>query len=87
MTFSMDDGGRGSELHKERTQGLTEAEKALFNDGYLFSTGDALNVIEHILDDTSMSDAEKVEAFGVVLGSMTLPVMLASLASGKNYLG
>jgi hypothetical protein len=76
----------GAELHAARTDGLTEAEKTIFNDGYLYASADAVDVISRVLQEPDLTDAERVEIFEEIAGQMSLPLLIASLASGKSYI-
>lgn len=84
--FDEDDAPTGAQLHAERTAGLSEAEKTVFNDGYLYASADAIEVMSRILDEDGFTDSDRVQAFEHVVGQMSVPLLIASLASGKNFL-
>lgn len=71
--------------HNRRTQDLSEAEKNIYNDGYLWASADAVNVFSDILNQ-NVSDAEKIVMIEGAVVQAVQPLLLASMMSGKNYL-
>lgn len=86
-TFADNDETRDSDIHAERTVGLTKNEKDSFNEGYLWASADAIKVMSRILDEEDFTDSERVQAFESVVDQMSVPLLIASIASEKNFLG
>ena len=85
-TTSLADDNSGPRIHAERTADLSSSEKDIFNDGYLYASADAVEVIAGILDEPGLTDAERLDLFSDVVGQMSLPLLIASLATGKQFL-
>lgn len=86
--FDMDE-VRMSEAQKEhsaRTSHLSDDEKKIFNDGYLWASGDSLSMLNDVLIEEDISDSEKIELLNLLVVSAKAPLMMASIATGKNYL-
>lgn len=84
MTTTLDDNGNSDRMDS-RKEGLSEEENNAFNDGYLWATHDALEVLQSVLDDADLSDSEKIVAFQDVLHQASVPLMIASMVTGKDY--
>jgi len=85
-TSTLADDHDGPRIHAERTADLSSSEKNIFNDGYLYASADAVEVIAGILDEPGLTDAERLDLFSDVVGQMSLPLLIASLATGKQFL-
>lgn len=72
--------------HDRRTADLTEDEKKIYNDGYLWASADAVASFSNALKIEGLSDAEKIEFFEALIIQASIPLLLASLATGKDYL-
>lgn len=84
--FSEDLNAAAISEHAARTSHLSEDEKKIYNDGYLWASGDALVMIRGVLDDNEMSAEEKVEVLDLVAVQASLPLLIAGIATGKDYL-
>lgn len=73
-------------IHAERTASLSSPEKDIFNDGYLWASGDAVEVISGILDEPDLTAEERVDLFSTVVEAMSISLLIASMATGKNFL-
>lgn len=76
----------GAQVHAQRTAGLTDAEKAIFNDGYLWASADSTKVFLDILDQEDLSAEDRLAVMDEVLMQASLPLMIAGMATGKNYI-
>lgn len=74
------------QVHDQRTADLTEDEKKIYNDGYLWASADAVTVVAEVLSDEDLSASEKLEALDAVITQATVPLMIASMATGKQYI-
>jgi hypothetical protein len=85
-TTSFDDDNYGNRVHSERTVDLSPNEKDIFNDGYLWASADAIEVISGILQEPGLSAQDRVDLFTAVAESMSIPLLIASIATGKQFL-
>lgn len=74
------------DVHNQRTVGLNAEQKEIYNDGYLWASADAVAVVAEVLSDEDLSDEEKLQALEVVLTQASVPLMIASIATGKQYI-
>lgn len=85
-TFADDYDSHGASVHAERTADLSPNEKDIFNDGYLWASADAIEVISGILQEPGLSAQDRVDLFTAVAESMSIPLLIASIATGKQFL-
>ena len=84
--FSEDLNAAAISEHAARTSHLSEDEKKIYNDGYLWASGDALVMMRGILDDNEMSAEEKIEVLDLVAVQASMTLIVAGSITGKNYL-
>ena len=72
--------------HEARTAGLSEDEKKIYNDGYLWASGDLLAAMADILTAEDLSASEKVEILNLIALQASMTLTVAGSITGKNYL-
>lgn len=72
--------------YADMTTGYSENEKTAYNEGFVQASAEAIKAFRAILDDEDISSEEKLEALSNFLDLASVPIMLISLATGKDYL-
>ena len=84
--FSEDLNAAAISEHAARTSHLSEDEKKIYNDGYLWASGDLLAAMADILTAEDLSASEKVEILNLIALQASMTLTVAGSITGKNYL-